>query len=234
MRHLMRLNLTFILLLTSLLLRGQSFTYPIIKTTGQTLSDFVPNSWTKIDSAFGDLNKDGVKDAAIIIQSRDSVSLVNSLGDTVLTQPRILLILFKNPIASNFYLKEQSNSFILRNDNPEREDPFQEVKVENGILKISFQLFYSIGSWYITNSTYKFRFQNNQFYLIGADYSSFQRATHDSQEYSYNFLTKKRSLTKGNDKRNKTTWKPLNLNGLKTFETFPQPFTWDIEEEVSL
>ncbi|HTQ63244.1 MAG TPA: hypothetical protein VMI12_00515 [Puia sp.] len=149
----------------------------------------------------------------------------------------MLLILFKNSMANNFYLKEKNNSFILRNDNPQRGDPFQEIKIEKGILKISFQLFYSSGSWYITNSTYKFRFQNNQFYLIGADYSSFHRATHESQEYSYNFLSKKRSLVKETDDaktKRIITWKNLELSKLKTLKTFVQPFSWNIEKEVLL
>ena len=42
----------------------------------------MPISWTILDSAYGDLNKDGIKDAAIILQHKDSVSVINGLQDT--------------------------------------------------------------------------------------------------------------------------------------------------------
>ena len=74
-----------------------------------------------------------------------------------------------------------------------------------------------MGSWYVTNSAYKFRYQQHQFVLIGADNFSFHRATQDFEDYSYNFLTKKRVLTKGNDDKGtkKTPLKSLNIATLK-------------------
>jgi hypothetical protein len=215
---------------------GQNFTYPSIKTAGQSIIDFVPSGWTILDSAYGDLNKDGIKDAAIVIQHKDSISLVNSLGDTVLTQPRILLVLFKKSSDKSFQLVEQSNSFILKHDNSAMDDPYQELAINNGILEITFNLFYNMGSWYVTNAVYKFRYQKSQFVLIGADNSSFHRATHDFEDYSYNFLTKKRALTKGNDNKatEKTTWKSLNISEFKTLKTFHEPFTWEVEKDMYL
>jgi hypothetical protein len=236
-RHLMQKLLFFILFFLFKSSSGQNFYYPSINTNGHVIADFVPSGWTIIDSTFGDLNNDNRNDAVIILQKKDSVFLTNSDKDTVLTQPRILLILFRNSMDTNLYVKEQDDSFILLNDNPNREDPYQAIRIKNGILDISFQLFYSFGSWYITSSSYKFRFQNNQFCLIGADYSSFHRATHDSQDYSYNFLSNKRSLikeTNGTKIKRIITWKKLNLTELKTLKTFTQPFSWNIEEEVLL
>ena len=40
---------------------------------GSKATDFVPISWTIPDSAYADLNKYGIKDAAIILQQKDSV-----------------------------------------------------------------------------------------------------------------------------------------------------------------
>src|SRR5690606_96421 len=154
MRHL----LTFILTICFGVAFGQDFAYPSIKSTGQNISDFVPTGWTILDSAYGDLNKDGTKDVAIIIQHIDSILLVNSLEDTVLTQPRILLILFRKPADKSYELIEQSNSFILKHDNPTMDDPYQEMTINNGILVVRFHLFYNMGSWYVTNAVYKFRY----------------------------------------------------------------------------
>lgn len=232
MRHI----LTYILTLSFCVSHGQNFSYPSIKSTGQSVTDFVPAGWTILDSAYGDLNKDGSKDEAIIIQHIDSVSLVNSLEDTVLTQPRMLLIFFKRPADNSYELIEQSNSFILKHDNPTMDDPYQEMMINKGILEVKFHLFYNMGSWYVTNAVYKFRYQHGKFVLIGADNSSFHRATHDFEDYSYNFLTKKRALTKGNDNKGtkKTTWKSLNISQLKTLKTFVEPFTWEVEADLYL
>ena len=215
---------------------GQDFSYPSIKTKGQSIIDFAPTGWIILDSTYGDLNKDGVKDAAIILQHKDSITLVNNEGDTILTQPRILLILFKSPVDNSLKLIEQSNSFILKHDNSAMDDPYQELTINKGVLEVKFRLFYNMGSWYITNAVYKFRYQQEQFVLIGADNFSFHRATHDFEDYSYNFLTKKRTLTKGNDNKGtkKTTSKIVNISTLKTLKTFSEPFTWEVEKDIYL
>src|SRR5687767_10601911 len=87
-RHLMRYTLIFILAILFNVSYGQAFLYPVMKSNGQSIVDFIPVGWTVLDSAYGDLNNDGLKDVAVILQHKDSVSLVNSLEDTVLTQPR--------------------------------------------------------------------------------------------------------------------------------------------------
>ena len=192
--------------------------------------------WTILDSAYGDLNKDGLNDAAIILQHIDSVLLVNNSEDTVLTQPRILLLIFKNSANNKFSLKKQSNSFILKHDNDIMDDPYQGIAIDKGILKIDFHIFYKMGSWFSKSSTYKFRYDGKEFKLIGADYSTIHRATLDYDDFSYNFLTKKRTCSKGNDQSGtkKTTLKTFTLISLKTFNTFKELYSWEIEPDINL
>ena len=215
---------------------AQPFVYPSIKSTGRTLYDFVPPGWNIIDSAYGDLNKDYLTDYVLILQHKDSVQMVNDLRDTVLTQPRILVVLFKKDTSDVLFLAEQSNTFILKNDNPSIEDPYQELAINKGVLEITFNIFQNMGGWTVVNVVYTFRYQQKQFTLVGADYSTFNRASHDSQDYSYNFLTKKRSLTTrdGESEAKKTTWKRLSVPVLKTLKTFKQPFTWEVDKDVTL
>ena len=118
----MRYLLTYTLIISLNFYYGQDFVYPSIEAKGQSCTDFVPFGWTIPDSAYGDLIKDGIKDAAIILQRMDSVSAKNSLADTVLTQPRILIILLKNHFDNSFALIEQSNSFILKHDNSAKDN----------------------------------------------------------------------------------------------------------------
>jgi len=235
----MRLLFICTFLSCSTFLFGQDFVYPAIKQKGFSIRDFVPVGWRILDTAFGDLNRDYLDDYAIILQHCDSVALVKkdeNIEDTVLTQPRILLILFKNSVNDSLYVVEQSKSFILNHDDPAMEDPYQSTKIDKGLLQIEFHLFYNMGSWYVNNISYKFHYRNNQFVLIGADKWSFHRATHDFEEYSYNFLTKKRSLVTGNEKKGTKLikWKPLNIKKLKTLKTFNRPFTWEVEKYVYL
>ena len=71
---------------------GQSFSYPLIKSVGVSTNEFVPFGWTILDSAFGDLNKDGTDDAAIVLQHRDSVLLINGC-DSIANFTTFLLFL---------------------------------------------------------------------------------------------------------------------------------------------
>lgn len=215
---------------------GQSFSYPAIKKSAQAVNDFVPTGWTILDSACGDLNSDRLQDAAIILQYKDSVLIVKAPEDTVLTQPRILLITFKDPGKNSFHLIAQSNSFILPHDNSAMEDPYQEMAINKGILEIRFQIFYNIGSWYLTNAEYKFKYYKQQVVLVGANTSSVHRATGNFVEHNYNFVKKTRSLSKGNhqDGSKKTSAKALNITELRTINSFSKPFTWEVEKGVYL
>ncbi len=173
----MRQLLTTIFLLTFGIAFGQDFSYLSINNQGKDINSFIPNGWTLLDSTKGDLNKDNHNDLVLIIQHKNSVTIIKNdsdYSDTVLTQPRILIILFHNQTANQYQLVEQSNSFILNHDDPNMEEPYQDISVSNGVLKIDFQIFMNMGGWGMSNNSYKFRYQANQFVLIGADYNSFK------------------------------------------------------------
>jgi hypothetical protein len=215
---------------------AQDFRYPTIRSTGKTIPDFIPAGWTILDSAAGDLNKDGRTDAALVIQHQDSILLLNDLEDTALSQPRILLIVFREASGNSFFLVERSNSFILKHDNSAMDDPFKGISIAKGILELDFTLFYNMGSWYTSNSSYKFRYNGKMFQLIGADTYTIHRASLDFESFSYNFLTKKRIQTKGSEEKGtrKTNTKTLTLPSMMTFGTFKQPYTWEVEKDIFL
>jgi hypothetical protein len=235
----MRQLLTTIFLLTFGIAFGQDFSYPSFNNQGKDINSFIPNGWTLLDSTQGDLNKDNHNDLVLIIQHKDSVKIIKNDFDhneTVLTQPRILIILFHNQTANQYQLVEQSNSFILNHDNPNMEEPYQDISIFNDVLKIDFQIFMNMGGWGMSNNSYKFRYQDNQFVLIGADYNSVNRGSGETEDRSYNFLTKKVKVATGtieSDKQ-KTVWRSIDLKELKTIKTFKQPFTWEVEKDYYL
>jgi hypothetical protein len=236
----MRYLLTIILALKLGLASGQDFVYPIVKNSGRSISSFIPKGWILLDSAWGDLNNDKNNDIAFIIQHQDSISLTKideGFTDTVITQPRILIVAFYNITTKQYDLIEQSNTFILNHDNPNMEEPFQDISISGRVLKIDFEIFMNAGGWGMSNNSYKFRFQNNQFYLIGADYNSANRATGDTEDRSYNFLTKKVKIITGNfseDNNQIVKSRSFTFQKMKTLKTFTQPFTWKIEEDFYL
>lgn len=238
MRKYMRNFFTFILTINLGIAYGQVFSYPTIQNagSGRHMTDFVPTGWAILDSAMGDLNNDGTNDVVLILQQTNGLTIVNKATDTAQTKARILLLLLKNPVSHNYEVTEQSNSFILKYDNDMMEDPYLGLTINKGILEIRFYLFYTTGSWYVTNAAYKFRYQQGEFCLIGAEKSSFHRATHDYEEYSYNFLSNKRILTKGNENKGKKKIfsKTLDKRPLKTIKTLIEPFSWEVEPDVIL
>lgn len=232
----MRQLLTTIFLLTFGIAFGQEFSCPSINNQGKDINSFIPNGWTLLDSTQGDLNKDNHKDLALIVQYKDSVTILNIDNDTVLTQPRILIILIYNQATNQYQLVEKSNSFILNHDNPNLEDPYQAISINNGVLKIDFSIFNIMGGWGMSNNSYKFRIQDTDFVLIGADYHYVNRGSGETEDRSYNFLIKKVKISTGtleSDKQ-KVIWRTIDLKELKTFKTFKQPFTWEVEKDYYL
>ncbi len=155
-----RILITFFLLVQGTAF-AQNFSYPIIKNKGKNINHFIPDGWTLLDSTQGDLNNDNHNDLVLIIQHIDHVRITKKDFDyieTVLTQPRILIILFYNKTANQYQLAEQSNSFILDHDNPSMEEPYQDISIYKGVLKIDFQIFMNMGSWGMSNNFYKFRY----------------------------------------------------------------------------
>lgn len=234
----MRIILTLFFSFWIGLIYGQDFLYPNLAKESANILDFIPKDWLLLDSVSGDLNKDDFKDYVLVFQYNDSVSLINKYNDTLITQPRILGILFWDISQNKYSLIEQSNSFILNHDNPNMDDPYDGIKIENNILSIGFSIWYSCGSWWTSKCSYKFRHENNDFKLIGFDSWSMHRATMETTIYSVNFLTKKYSKTKeetiDEEVKSKTEWKSFKIDQLKTLRTLVEPFNWCINDEFSI
>ncbi len=242
-------KLLLIILITLLNLAfafGQDFNfptdsdYPQIEKYGQKIEDFVPKNWTTVNKALGDLNGDKIADCAIVIKGNNKKFLNknDSLGVPEFdTNPRILLVLFKNAAEKRYEIAEQSNTFIMIPDSPTMSAPFQAVKIKNGVLQIDFEIWYSAGSWGTSQSTYKFKYMNGEFALIGADKTESMRNTGETETRSYNFLTNKMSIANGNydeKVKKKVKWKTYKIDKLKTFRTFVKPFDWEIEQDYFL
>ena len=218
--------------------RPQNSDYPNLPRSGTKIEDFVPQDWAIVGKAFGDLNRDKTGDAVLVIKANHGRFLNKHEGlgaDPFDTNPRVLVILFKE--GNHYRLAKQSNTFIIPPDSPTMEDPFQEVRIKNGVLEIDFSVFYSAGSWATSQYSYKFKFLNGEFALIGADRTEAMRNTGEMESQSYNFLTNRVKISTGNftdDKKEKVRWQTVKIKRLKTLDTFKAPLSWKINRVFHL
>lgn len=235
-----KLLLILTILLNAALAFGQDFKfpterdYPQLEKSAQKIENFVPKNWKIVEKAVGDLNGDKVDDCALVVKGNET-KFVNKNDDLVEpfdTNPRILIILFK--VKDRYELIEYSNTFVFVPESPALSEPFQSVQIKNGVLQLDFEHWQSAGSWATWQASYKFKYINKEFALIGADKTYSMRNSGETETRSYNFLTNKMSITTGNypeDAKSKPKWKTYKVGKLKTFRTFPKPFEWEIEKD---
>ena len=89
---------------------------------------------------------------------------------------------------------------------------------ERGTLNISPDFFASAGTYDTHQTTYTFRFQNGDFYLIGKEWTEMSRNTGEMTTVSENYLTWKRQTVEDNafeDVKKKESWSKLTKEPLK-------------------
>lgn len=235
-----RFNSTALIILSlSSLTLGSSVNAEKPKQTSSTLAQLVPKGWKLLESSQGDLNKDGLSDVAIIVEKLKSDIVVKADdGKAIHNHPRQLMVFFKSTkgyqlIASNktIPVAETQNSciedFLANTESP--------IEIKNGVLTAHFSYFLSCGGWESPQHTFRFRWQQNQFKLIGFDYFSYARNTGEQTASSYNFSTLKVKKTTGANMfeggKAKSTWskfkapQKLSLNNIN-FDDFHTQFNY--------
>lgn len=211
--------------------------YPKLPASASRPADFIPAGWKIMSEAEGDLNGDKRQDFVLVIKANNEKFLNKNegLGDDVFdTNPRILAILFWE--NDKYKLVLQSNSFIAMADSPTMSEPFQGVKITNGVLQFDFEIFMSAGGWGMSNQNYKFRYQNGDFVLIGADKTDVQRNTGEMETRSYNFSTGKVQIKTGktSSDKEKVKWRTFRSKEKKTLSNYGKPFEWEVEKDYFL
>ena len=203
---------------------------------GNRMEDFVPKHWSAIMKVDGDLNKDNLTDIAIIIEQENPENIiVTEYNDTLNTNPRALLVLFKQENGTYKLAAKNDKGFIEPpKENSSLLDPLGEgdINIKNNTLRLKFQYFYSAGSWSITNVEYVFRYQNSHFELIGVETNSFHRATGEETIESFNLSTNKLEITTGGNMFGENEDNPKKI--IKTFVYNPKPILDNMEASAYL
>ena len=161
----------------------QTFAYPSFNKSIKAMDDLITSDWTLKDSSAGDLNGDNIPDLVVVTEWKDTIEELRPDNTVNLGSPRILLIFFKNSRTGNFDLVLQHNTFIIRyGEGGMDPEAYGKVSIKNKVLDIFYSLVHG-------EADYKFRYQQDDFYLIGAMNSGVGGGQINS--WDINFLTKK-------------------------------------------
>ena len=143
-----------------------------------TVQDALPKDCDKVCLEQGDLNNDGIQDLVVGATPRTPES---------------------KPVLAIYFGKEGGNYSLFKeytNTLPVAEDDFTSLTLkpeitEKGVLRFDIEYLHTAGVAPIDNKSFLFRFQDNDFYLIGEEWQSRDRITGEVEEVSCNYLTKK-------------------------------------------
>lgn len=195
----------------------------------KTVADFAVRGWSIGVAASGDLNSDGLEDYAFEMIQDTKVEFIDTLANVeqdsyeehepVYYNPRVLLIAFQR---ENGFDTIRTSEQVLPNHTNSLLYEELSLEITRGVLNIITSSQMTSGSWWASSTTQRFRYQNNDFYLIGKDELSCHRAGGDAEEYSTNYLTKKQRIKSFNmfseSVPEKITWKTIVQDSLKRLE----------------
>ena len=173
--------------------------FPEIVSRAADPQGFVPKGWKLEAKAEGDLNRDGLADAAIVLHMDDPRNLVSSdwaPDQKYDSNPRMLAVVFGRK-DGGYDLAASDHALIPRLENQNQEDPFDGVAIVNGTLRLDMHVFMSAGGWWMGNYRYTFRWQDGAFKLIGYDRNGVTRNTGETDEISINYLTGRKLIKTG-------------------------------------
>jgi hypothetical protein len=155
---------------------------PTLIKQSNSIEAFVPKGWKLLDKTSGDLNKDGLADIAGVLEPETQWE-----PGMEEAPPRILLIALQER-GKGYRLSIQTAKAILRADEGVAwGDPYESVSVDRGSLLLNF---YG-GSGWRWAYTYRFRYQDQGWFLIGVTEVVFFTGTQEGKVKDYNLLTGK-------------------------------------------
>lgn len=188
----------------------------VLKQQGVSVGQIVPHGWEHAE-AEGDLNKDGNKDLVLLAKPNFSENMKTRDDGYVYNFNREILAIYFGQEDGAFKLWKQYKELFPASDEWCSVDISIDI-TDRGTLKIDTQLFAIAGSYGTDNSSYIYRYQDGDFYLIGKERSGMMRNTGEMETISENYLTWKRQTIKDNafeDGHKRESWSKMKKKPLE-------------------
>jgi hypothetical protein len=189
----------------------------------------IPVGWKVETLVQGDLDADGLSDLTFVRVGTDPKKITKrSDGFEQDRNPRVLVVLLARKegyAKAGEFLKFIPPAYEDEYDN--LLDRYDGLKVEKGILCVSFQWFVTAGSWSVGEWQHKFRLEAGRLRLIGTERNIFMRNSGEKTLTSTNYLTGKRKITSGLNQfddepsRPKVEWETLDSKKPVFMEDLP-------------
>ena len=197
-------------------------TAPAFAGDTHPFAEWIPEGWKLIAHTSGDLNRDGFEDVALVAERTDPAKYRQnreSPGASVLNlNPRRLIILFGTPGG---FRKIFGRDDLLPSEHDEEVPCLADrlngggVSIKRGNLVIELHTWLSCGSYGVTHETFTFRPEGARMRLIGYDCSEFSRSSGEQADFSINYLTGRKKITKElnafGDSKPEVSWEKLVL-----------------------
>ena len=203
----------------------------LLPKQGKTLENLVPKGWVILRKAHGDLNGDGAKDLAFVIQGTDPQNIKGKQSDNdgiINHNPRILAIYFADKKSGAYQKQRQLDTFIPLLDDHSMDEPFSEFKISDEALHIGFH-FWSTSGRDTAEYHFRFRYDKNSFQLIRLELSKSNRSSGNTSDHQFDFISRKLTVSKGNfsqDDPTSVVHEKIPLKKLKTLKFIAKSSAW--------
>jgi hypothetical protein len=176
--------------------------------------NIIPKEYQPIKEVPGDLDKDGINEKVVVYNMSDKDDETNGINREV--------IIFKKDKDKWTVWQRSANAVGNSKDGGMMGDPFEDIEIKGGVLIIH----QSGGSSWKWSHTDKYRYQNNQFELIGYT-SHYGKPCEYWENVDFNVMTGKINISKEYEKCD-------SVRGQEIYKTENESFSYKLNKKITL